>query len=165
MISSTPLPISISGRTRPSKFFPFPFENNLGVVRHKARANPPTAEVYITYSAFLPWKSNADSEMYSPGGRYECRHTKTMAYGQAIFALGLSKINAPNWEFTFSDIRDDLSAILDAFQYFESRVYGVPQMIIEVYRYRNGHGYGETFLASQGGLSFGFRLSANMSAT
>lgn len=86
-----------------------------------------------------------------------------MPYGRGIFALGLSKINAPNWEFTFSDIRDDLSAIFDATQYFESPVYGVPQMNIEVYRYKNGRGYGETFLASQGGFSFGVLSSANVS--
>lgn len=103
--------------------------------------------------------------MYSPGGRYECRHTKNSPGGQVIFALGLSKVYARSWEFTFSDISEDLSAIFDATQYFESPLYGVPQMTIEVYRYRNGHGYGATFLASQGGFSFGFLPSANVSVT
>ena len=137
--------------------------NNLGVVRHKSKSKSSYCQDLLHNSAFLPLKSNADSKMYSPGGRYECRHTKNIPHGHALFALGLSKINAPNWDFTFSDIEDDLSAIFDAIQYFNSPVYGVPQMTIEVYRYKNGHGYGETFLASQGGFSFGFLPAANVS--
>lgn len=73
-------------------------------------------------------------------------------------------MNAPNWHFTFSDIGADLSAIFNAAQYFELSTYGVPQMEIEVFRYRNGES-GPTFLASKGGFEFVFLVAANLSVT
>ena len=99
-----------------------------------------------------------------PGGRYECRKAYSFSHGLAIFALDLVKAEAPNWDFTFSDIGDDLSAIFNAAQYFESPMYGIPQMAIDVFRYRNGEG-GATFLASHGGFTFEFPPTANLSVT
>lgn len=99
-----------------------------------------------------------------PGGRYECKKTYSFSHGPAIFALVLVKAEAPNWDFTFSDIGDDLWAIFNAAQFFESPVYGIPQMAIEVFRYRNGEG-GTTFLASHGGFAFEFPPTANLSVT
>ena len=102
--------------------------------------------------------------MHSPNGRYECNHTKSFPHGSAVFTLALVKVDAPNWDFTFSDIGDDLSAIFEAAQYFDSPVYGVPQMDIEAFRYRNGHG-GASFLASQGRFALSFLPTANVSVT
>ncbi|CAF9904772.1 hypothetical protein IMSHALPRED_000170 [Imshaugia aleurites] len=100
-----------------------------------------------------------------PAGRYECEYTYSFPLGPRIdFALALTKIDAPNWDFTFSDIADDLVAIFDAAQYFASPVYGFPQMNIDVFRYRNGVA-GPTFLASQGRVWFGDASTANMSPT
>ena len=76
-----------------------------------------------------------------------------------MFALGLNKINARNWDFTFADIADDLSAIYKALGFFLG---GIPQMRVDVYRYRNGPG-GPSFLAADGGFSFGIPVSANTS--
>lgn len=100
-----------------------------------------------------------------PDGRYDCKHNFAFSHGPpAIFSLELVKVNAPSWDFTYSDIGADLSAIFNAAQYFELSTYGVPQMEIEVFRYRNGEG-GRTFLASQGGFEFIFPLAANLSVT
>ena len=100
-----------------------------------------------------------------PAGRYECQYTYSFPLGPRIdFALALTKIDAPNWDFTFSDIADDLVAIFDAAQYFASPVYGFPQMNIDVFRYRNGVA-GPTFLASSGRIWFRDASTANMSPT
>lgn len=96
-----------------------------------------------------------------PDRRYQCRHEYNFPHGLTIFALTLVKVDAPNWDFTFSDIGEDLEAIFSAAQYFESPVYGVPQMNIQVYRYKSGG----TFLASRGGLAFQFPSTANVSVT
>ena len=80
--------------------------------------------------------------------------------GPIVVALGLRKVNSPNWDFTFSDIADDLTAIYNAVGHFTE---GIPQMHIDVYRYRNGEG-GSTFLASEGGIQFGVgSVTANVS--
>lgn len=99
-----------------------------------------------------------------PSGRYECKYVYHFAHGPTIFGLQLVKVDAPSWDFTFSDVGDDLSAIFNAAQHFASPMYGIPQMNIDVYRYRNGDG-GETFLASHGRFAFDFAASANMSVT
>ena len=99
-----------------------------------------------------------------PDGRYECRKTYPFLHGPVTFALKLVRVDAPNWDFTFSDIADDLWAIFNAVQYFDDSTYGIPQMIIEVFRYRNGKG-GSTFLASQGGFAFASASTANVSVS
>lgn len=99
-----------------------------------------------------------------PGGRYDCRYTYSFPHGASIFALELVKVEAPNWDFTFADIGADLSAIFSAAQFFESPIYGVPEMKIDVFRYRSGVS-GRTFLASQGGFAFQYLPTANVSVT
>ncbi len=99
-----------------------------------------------------------------PGGRYDCRKTFSFPHGPTTFALELVRVDAPNWDFTFSDIGDDLWAIFNAAQHFDDSMYGIPQMIIEVFRYRNGEG-GSTFLASQGGFAFASASTANVSVS
>ena len=97
-----------------------------------------------------------------PGGRYLCSYDYPFAYGTATFTLSLVKIDAPNWDFTFSNIAEDLLEIFTAAQYFIDPVYGVPQMTIGVFRYRNGQG-GATFWASEGALTFGVLAKGNVS--
>lgn len=97
-----------------------------------------------------------------PDGRYECRYLVNFPAGPTVFSLDLVKVDAPNWDFTFSDIEYDLVAIFDAAQHFGISEQGLPQMHIEVLRYRNGVG-GPTFLTSQGGISFGTVTTANTS--
>lgn len=99
-----------------------------------------------------------------PGGRYQCRYTYPFPHGHTTFTLVMVKVDAPNWDFTFSDIADDLSAIFNAAQFFESPRYGLPQMNIEVFRYRNGEA-GPTFLASEGAFAFELSPTANLSVT
>ena len=97
-----------------------------------------------------------------PGGRYTCSYDYPYAYGMATFTLSLVKIEAPNWGFTFSNIAEDLLEIFTAAQYFIDPVYGVPQMKIGVFRYRNRQG-GATFWASEGGFAFGVLAKGNVS--
>ena len=97
-----------------------------------------------------------------PGGRYECNWSFAFPDETTVFVLELVKVDAPGWEFTFSDVADDLASIFQAAQLFIDPVSGMPQMHIEVFRYRNGKD-GPTFLASQGGLRYNSPLSANVS--
>ena len=99
-----------------------------------------------------------------PHGQYKCQHGYALPFGPGIFTLDLVKVDAPNWDFTFSDIADDLKAIFHAAQHFDSPTVGLPEMDIEVYRYRNGYG-DPTFLASKGGFTFEFPHTANVSVT
>ena len=94
-----------------------------------------------------------------PNGRYECRYSYSFPTGPITFALALNKISAPAWEFTFSDIADDLWAIFKAVEHFPR---GIPQMRIDVFRFRDGVG-GRSFLASEGGMMFGIPVTANAS--
>lgn len=54
---------------------------------------------------------------------------------------------------TFSDIADDLEALYYAALWFEDKPGKVPQMDVEVYRYK-GRDVGPKFLASRGSLVF-----------
>ena len=93
-----------------------------------------------------------------PNGLYECQYTYAFPQGPISFRLELIKVDAPQWVFSFSDLGDDLSALFIALGHF---TYGIPQMNIAVYRYKNGYG-GATFLASHGILEF-WHLGANVS--
>ena len=97
-----------------------------------------------------------------PGGRYHCSYDYPFAHGWATFTLSMVKIDAPNWDFSFADIAEDLLEIFTAAQYFIDPLYGIPQMTIGVFRYRNGHG-GATFWASEGAFTFGALPNANVS--
>ena len=97
-----------------------------------------------------------------PGGRYICSYNYPFVHGIASFTLSLVKIDAPSWYFTFSDIAEDLHEIFTAAQYFMDPLYGIPQMKIGVFRYRNGGG-GATFWASEGQFTFGALAKANVS--
>ena len=97
-----------------------------------------------------------------PGGRYDCSYASPFPHGTVTFTLSLLKIDAPNWDFTFSNVAEDLTEIFNAAQHFIDPMYGVPQMQIGVFRYRNGHG-GTTFWASEGRLAFGIASNANVS--
>ena len=97
-----------------------------------------------------------------PGGRYLCSYDYHFSYGTVTLTLSLAKIDAPNWDFTFLNIAEDLGGIFSAAQYFLDPTYGMPQLKIGVFRYRNGHG-GATFWASEGGFAFGAHPHANES--
>lgn len=97
-----------------------------------------------------------------PDGHYQCQYTYSFPGLPTVVALELVKVDAPNWDFTFSDIAYDLSAIFNAAQQFTSPVSGVPQMDIKVFRYRNGES-GPTFFASQGTIVYGSPVTVNTS--
>ncbi len=95
-----------------------------------------------------------------PDGHYQCKYA--LYVPSIVFAMELFKVDAPNWDFTFSDIADDLRALFGAFQQFSSPTSGVPQLHIDVLRYRNGRG-GPTFLASRGSLWTEIPVATNAS--
>ena len=97
-----------------------------------------------------------------PGGRYMCSYEYPLARGMATYTLSLVKVDAPGWDFTFSNIAEELSDIFTAAQYFIDPLYGIPQMKIGVFRYRNRQG-GTTFWSSEGSLTFGPSANANVS--
>lgn len=97
-----------------------------------------------------------------PGERLQCDWAFASARGTVTFELELAKVDAPNWDFTIADLGDDLGAIFHAAQLFIDPVSGIPQMNIDVFRYRNGKD-GPTFLASQGSMKFVSSLATNVS--
>ena len=97
-----------------------------------------------------------------PGGRYMCSYDYPLVPGTATYTLSLVKIDAPDWDFTFSNVAEDLWDIFTAAQYFIDPIYGMPQMKIGVFRYRNGPG-GTTFWSSEGEFTFGPPANANVS--
>ena len=140
-----------------------------GVYRLSHYTDPTVRLVYVTAFLFACLADLFDAvanrnhwahESY-PDGKYECSHAYSFLQGQAVFALELTKVDAPNWDFTFSDIATDLEAICKAYFYFDDPIYGVPEMKIEVHRYRVVGG--DTFLASQGELSIGIPVTGNLS--
>lgn len=74
----------------------------------------------------------------------------------ARFGLELERVAAPGWYMTFADIVDDLEAIYYAALWFEDQPASLPEMKVDIYRYKNGGTKpgGATFLASRGSLSF-----------
>ena len=97
-----------------------------------------------------------------PDRRYQCSYTLPFSHGPTLFTLQLTKIDAPNWDFTFTDIAEDLAGIFFAAQRFIDPVYGIPQLQIGVFRYRNGQG-GPTFWSSEGSLKYWVPSNANVS--
>ena len=68
----------------------------------------------------------------------------------------MTKIEAPDWHMTFSDVLGDLEALWYAALWFEDRIGGIPEMDFEVrrnQRYSSG-GRGPFFLASRGNLAY-----------
>ena len=99
-----------------------------------------------------------------PNGQYKCEHSYAFPDRLGYFTLELNKVNAPNWDFTFADIGDDLTSIYNAIQFFETPRGLVPSLKIQVFRYRY-RTHGPTFLGSQGGFRFIFAGIANLSVT
>lgn len=71
----------------------------------------------------------------------------------------MTKVEAPDWYMTFSDIADDLEALWYATLWFEERPAGVPAMDFEVTKHQKQSpgSKGPSFLASRG--NFGFALT------
>ena len=102
-----------------------------------------------------------------PDGIYNCHLDYLFPYASSgVFALEMTKIDAPDWQMTFSDVADDLEAIWYSALHFEQRAAGVPGMNFDVYRFgrQSSVGRGNAFLASRGNLVFALAGTANVSS-
>lgn len=75
--------------------------------------------------------------------------------------LEMTKIEAPGWSMTFSDIADDLEALWYAALWYEARAAGFPESDVNVYKMGKG---GKMFLASRGSFKFAFANLASASS-
>ncbi|KAL6717295.1 hypothetical protein ACLMJK_005210 [Lecanora helva] len=97
-----------------------------------------------------------------PGGNYACDLDYLFPSKSVIrFGLRLSKVTAPNWDMTFADLSDDLEALYYASLWFEGEPLGVPEMTLEISRYKGGKTGSSTFLASKGNFFFAFAQEAH----
>ena len=102
---------------------------------------------FFAHQGFLP---NAPY----PDGQYLCNLTYGFPSGAKVkFGLGLTKVEAPDWEMTFADIADDLEALYYGALRFDAELGGVPNMDVQVHRL-NQKSVMKTFLASEGSISF-----------
>ena len=100
-----------------------------------------------------------------PDGTYNCHLVYVSTSGsRADFALGITKIEAPVWYMTFSDIVNGLEALWYAALWFEERAAGVPEMDFNVYQFdrQSSDARGSSFLASRGNFSFALIGEANV---
>ena len=94
-----------------------------------------------------------------PDGIYNCHLRYIFPSGSSVtFALEMTKIEAPGWSMTFSNIADDLEALWYAALWFEGRVAGFPEADFEVYR--SGQ-QSKSFLACRGNFKFAFAGTAS----
>lgn len=97
-----------------------------------------------------------------PGGSYTCELEYPFPSGPTgRFGLQLESVAAPGWHMTFSDIADDLEALYYAGLWFDDKPGKVPEMNLEIYRFRTGR-TGPTFLASRGNLFLDQSLNSNV---
>ena len=90
-----------------------------------------------------------------PDGIYNCNLDYSFPSRLAgRFGLRLEKVPAPGWMMTFADIAGDLEALYYAAMWFDDQPGTVPEMHVDVYRYKSGDS-GPTFLAEKGEFSFG----------
>lgn len=97
-----------------------------------------------------------------PGGFYDC-HLKYLFPSGSLsgFALEMTKVEAPGWSMTFSDVADNLEALWYAALWFEGRSAGFPEMDFEVYK--SGQQAAKRFLACRGNFRFAQVGTANTS--
>lgn len=103
-----------------------------------------------------------------PDGTYNCNLDYIFPSGSSgIFTLEMTKVEAPNWYMTFSDIVEDLEALWYATLWFEERTAGVPEMDFEVTRIepQSPGGKGPSFLASRGNFRFALTLRGMANGT
>lgn len=101
-----------------------------------------------------------------PDGVYECQLDYMFPSGSsAVFALEMTKVEAPDWYMTFSDIVNDLEALWYAALWFEGPAGGFPEIDFEVSKFerQSSGSRGVAFLASRG--SFGVALNAPANVT
>lgn len=102
-----------------------------------------------------------------PDGLYDCHLRYLFPSGSLrVFALEMTKVKAPGWSMTFSDVADDLEALWYAALWFEGRSAGFPEMNFEVYKSGQQSSFGEngkSFLACRGSFRFAQGGTANMS--
>lgn len=95
-----------------------------------------------------------------PNGLYKCELDYTFpSRSSGIFALEITKLEAPDWYMTFTNIVDDLEALWHAALWFENRAGGVPEMDFEVFRFDSR---GVSFLASRGNFGAALTVPANV---
>ena len=113
---------------------------------------------YITKQGFKP-----DSPY--PDGVYTCALDYSFPSKSAVrFGLRLERVAAPGWQMTFVDVSDDLEALYYAALWFEEGSGKVPEMDLEIYRYKSGSS-GATFFASRGRVAFALGLEGNVTST
>lgn len=101
-----------------------------------------------------------------PDGVYNCELDYIFpSRSSGIFALEMTRIDAPSWHMTFSDVVEDLEALWYAALWFETRASGVPEMDFEVFKFtRQSSGErGTSFLASRGNFAVALSGAANLS--
>ena len=95
-----------------------------------------------------------------PDGRYKCQLDYMFPFGSSgIFALEITKLEAPDWYMTFSNVMDDLEALWYAALWFEDRPGGAPGMDFEVFKFNSK---GISFLAARGSFGAALTVSANV---
>ena len=97
-----------------------------------------------------------------PDGIYNCHLRYFFPSGSSVtFVLEMTKVEAPGWSMTFSNIADDLEALWYAALWFEGRAAGFPETEFDVYK--SGQ-LKKSFLASRGNFKFGFSGTANVTS-
>lgn len=100
-----------------------------------------------------------------PDGVYECQLDYTFPSGSsAVFALEMTKVEAPDWYMTFSDIVNDLEALWYAALWFEGPAGGFPEIDFEVFKFerQSSGSRGVAFLASRGSFGVALTVPANV---
>ncbi|MCJ1457198.1 hypothetical protein MMC28_007565 [Mycoblastus sanguinarius] len=128
----------------------------------------PWVSFYITLCVLDLWDAIASREHQAqdayPNGFYSCEKSYTFPYGPlASFRLVLTKVPAPDWSMTYSDLVDDIEALQYAAMWFDDPFYGFPAMDIQIVRFKSGYS-APTFVASRGSitLSLGNGQSASL---
>ena len=84
-----------------------------------------------------------------------------------VFTIEMTKVDAPDWYMTFSDVVADLEALWYAALWFQDSPTGVPEVDFDVFKHsqQSSGARGTSFLASRGTFTFALTSTANVSHT